>query len=238
MDDKAFHNFWERMLLSTLYSLGILGLVGFSVWLAWSSLTDKGSAKPATATAATPTYAATSDGGTLDRDAVKDNFRRLLFSGVKPCAVRNKKISDISECSVFGIKLNDSFASVKRTVDGSGFFAEPAALHETCRNGRKQCTQRLFLDNGNFTLSVEFEPEDVNPQDHMTASKITAILSPKDNPYATAQSLRPAFLTLFGRPDRSEKGTDYWGNSSADTIRLYGHEERIWVILEKPAKGG
>ncbi|MBJ7535458.1 hypothetical protein JDN40_15220 [Rhodomicrobium vannielii ATCC 17100] len=234
MDDKAFHNIWERVLLSTLYSLGVLGLVGFSVWLAWSSLNDKKSLVPASVRS----YVATSDGATLDRDAVKENFRRLLFSGAKPCAVREKKISDISACSVFGIQLGDSFSFVKRTVDGSGFFTEPATLHETCRNGRKQCQQRLHISNGNFTLSVEFEPEDVNPEDHMTASKITAILSPKDNPYATAQSLKPAFVALFGRPDRSEDGKDYWGGPSADTIQLYGFDEKLWVVFQKHTKGG
>ncbi|MFT4078088.1 hypothetical protein [Rhodomicrobium sp.] len=234
MDDKAFHNLWERVLLSTLYALGILGLVGFSVWLAWSSLTGKKSPPPETV----QSYAATSGGAPLDRDAVKENFRRLLFSGTKPCAVREKKVSDISGCSVFGIRLGDSFEAVKRTIDGSGFFKEPATLHETCRNGRKQCQQRLHLNNGSFTLSVEFEPQDVNPEDYMTASKITAILSPKDNPYATAQSLRPAFLTLFGKPDRSSHGTDYWGEASSETIQLYAYREDLWIIFQNPGKSG
>jgi len=229
MEDKAFHNLWERVLLSTLYSLGILGLIGFSLWLAWSSLNEK---KGAISTPI-PSFAATSEGSRIDRDAVKGNFRRLLFSGAKPCAVRERKNSDLSACSVFGIKLGDTFQQVKTTIDGSGFFTEPATLRENCRNKRKNCQQQLYINNGAFTLMLEFIPEDVNPDDPMTVSKITAILSPNDNPYATAQSLRPLFAKLFGRPDKSEGGEDNWGDPASSSIRVYEFNEKLWVILEK-----
>lgn len=231
MPEYKFEKFWGRTWSSVLNTLGILAVICFPfgmIWIVYNSPKDP----PASVSSASNFDTTKADVEKQRVAAVRANFKRLLVLSDKPCALKGKKVSDVKNCSIFGLKLGDSFAVAKQTVDGSGFFTNPMTTIDMCDADKKNCRKFDYLKNEVFSLNINFIPFE-GDDELRTISEITLVLNLALIPYMDAEAMLPAFLKIFGPPDDSRyhaiSGDQY---SDAPYIRAYSYKDSFWVILK------
>jgi hypothetical protein len=220
--------------MSNRRQLGIIAVLGIVVGIAWSILWNILAPTPRPHPEPRPALAVENP----NREAMQANFNMVLFAASKPCATKTKpkSTSDVTNCSLFGLRLGMSLDEAKKIIDGSGYFPRNTYLLGTPSCDYKDCAGKIYQKREGLTVSVEFGR--VSPEDktQLFAKEITLIFDPGGNPYFDSESLRATFIQMMGPPDTVSGEHQSWGdsNGAGATARAYPYDGRYWVIIERP----
>ena len=128
--EHDWEKFWGTVWYNLLHALGVAAVLSFAFGIVWSFFSDS---KPSTSTRAVPQTDELKE-NLFDNQARRTVFSNKLMRESKPCARKNKGGSDVSACSVFGLKPGMSYELVKYTVDSSGYFPMETILTELSDN--------------------------------------------------------------------------------------------------------
>jgi hypothetical protein len=222
---KDWDEFWNIAWTNLFHSLGIivvLGYAGFMTWCLVIALTSQNSRS-----------AAASPISESSRAVTQATFHRGLLAVQKPCAVKNKKSSNVESCSVFGLRLGMSLDEAKQTLEGSGYFHDEPSVAGSCHDSATHCN--IYGHADAFTVLVSFSPAYPGDNKLFSASEIVLRFKVAVIPYLNAQSMRATFVKLFGVPDLITETDDIGGDLSRKNgamIHAYGYEGDFWITME------
>src|SRR5262249_18442473 len=139
-----------------------------------------------------------------DRELMQKTFNRGLLNVAKPCAIKSKKFSEISDCSLFGLTLGMTFDEAKLIIDQSGYFPEKASITKIkgCHSRNDEaCVGYIFARKDGLSIIVDFDPSSEGDESRLAVSQIALWFDPGANPYFDLKVLRAIFIKLFGTPD-------------------------------------
>ena len=65
--------------------------------------------------------------------------------------------NDPSDCSLFGLKLDQAFYDVEQVIAGPGFGIGKINLNDSCYQGDKRCFKYLIVRSKSVYLNVQLE---------------------------------------------------------------------------------
>ena len=226
MAGRNWEDFWGTAWLNLFNALGMVAVVGGMIWFVWAL--------------ANGAFTSDNEAGRrapLDGKATQATFNKALLNVPKPCAVRGKKYSDITNCSVFGLRLEMSLAEVKETLDGSGYFPDKTALINDCKGEQPNCAGYVFERTDDFSIQAVFRAAYEGDKNLLAVSEIRMWLDPRSTPYFRAESMPATFVDLFGPPDRTLGDHNFWGGEFGSSVELqlsaYPYKGQFVVILSK-----
>ena len=164
------------------------------------------------------------------RDAQRD-FHKAIMSATMPCVTSQDKLSDLSACTVFGLRPGMIQGEALGIVDGSGYFPtkeKPAV----CKTGDK-CSQYVSFIKDGLYLRVEFNGDPKSAAPDLRVSKIVLSLNEGANPYFDENQMLAAFLKLIG-PNGTPNDTTriVWIDiKNALELSAYTHERTFWAVF-------
>jgi hypothetical protein len=223
---RDWEKIWGTVWYNLLHALGVAAVLAIVVAIVWSLVSDS------TQSVSSGTSTARAKANLYESEARQIVFSNNLMRETAPCARKTKDGSDVSGCSVFGLRPGMSYEQVKQVIDSSGYFSAQTILteqHEKPAPGTPKAAAAHSKDG--LYLGVEFVSAPPEDAAKLKASNITLTLGPGANPYFDAKSMRPLFVKLFGAPDVTTGDSDEWGLGSAQGIRAYVYKESYWVIF-------
>jgi len=211
-----WETFWNNVWYNVFHGLGLIAVIAVLVGLVWML--------------AQPTKTKTSEKTSeFPREVVQSNFNKALMAAPRPCAVKEKSGSDLTNCSLLGVKLGMSVDDVKNALDGSGYF-KPSSLNTICSDkSDNDCGGFVRGDRDGLSATFRFGKS-------MAVREITLVFGSGIHPYYEPEALRGTFVKMIGAPDGTRAEHDSWGPLSGKdgaSMRAYSYSGSYWVILEK-----
>ncbi len=164
------------------------------------------------------------------RDARRD-FHAAIMSAPAPCVTSHDNLSDLSACTVFGLRPGMTRGEALRIVDGSGYFRNKEKP-VTCKTNEKCSHSVSFLKDGLY-LRVEFQTDPKSAAPEERVSEIVLSLDEGDNPYFDENQMLAAFLNLIDHNGSSINTTQtVWIDiKNAFQLTAYTYERKFWAIF-------
>jgi hypothetical protein len=161
------------------------------------------------------------------------DFHKAMLSAPAPCVAVHDKLSDLSACTVFGLRPGMTQSEVLGTVNGSRYFR--TQNQETCSTADKCSHYVTFIKDGLY-LRVEFKSDPKSPPvPEERVSSIVFALDERANPYFDENQMMERFLKLIG-PNGSSVGDTHtvWRDIKNDMeLQGYTYDSKFWAIFSR-----
>jgi hypothetical protein len=170
-----------------------------------------------------------------DKHTAQHDFHRAMLSAPAPCVAVQEKLSDLSACTIFGLRPGMTQSEVLGVVNGSGYFRRQKP--ETCSTADKCSHYVTFIKDGLY-LRVEFKSDPKSaPPPGERVSRIVFVLDERANPYFDEAQIMEKFLKLLGPNGSSIDATHMvWTDIRNDLeLQTYTYEQKFWLIFSRLA---
>jgi hypothetical protein len=137
--------FWEAAWLNLFHSLGFIAVIGFVSFFGYGIYKDVMRFGHEITSSESP-----------DFSSIRATFHSGLIADEKPCATKSGKAADLSGCDLLRLSLYMSLDSVKRVLNGSGYFSDRASLIMPKKDDRSLKYPYVYESNEVFSISVRF----------------------------------------------------------------------------------
>jgi hypothetical protein len=200
--------------IDRIFLWGGIGFVGFVAGLIWAA------------------YTHSTEFNSLHNHETQRAFRNAILSAPVPCVAVQDKLSDLSACTVFGLRPGMTQGETLRGVNGSGYFRD-IVKPSACKTSDKCIHYVTFIKDGLY-VRVEFK---TNPKSVDAAEQVSSIVLCLDegaNPYFDENEIMATFIKRIGPNGFSIDNFTVWRDIKSDLeLQAYTYDSKFWAIFSR-----
>jgi hypothetical protein len=172
------------------------------------------------------------DFNALNNHQTQRAFRNAILSTPVPCVSVQDKLSDLSGCTVFGLRPGMTQGESMRGVNGSGYFRE-IGKPSACKTSDKCSHYVTFIKDGLY-VRIEFKTDPKSDDAAEQVSGIVLCLDEGANPYFDENEVMATFLKRIGPNGFSTDNFTVWRDIKNDLeLHAYTYDNKFWAVFSR-----